>query len=129
MKIKRLNHLTVTNRCTKAPKLRVNSYGVIVINAAAAEIIGVKVGDGIELVQDEERPNDWYIIGSKKSESLKLKDYKNSNGLVHQSGVIAKRFLKEVSRGAISVGLLIGTESITHNGETLWPIITSSLKQ
>lgn len=65
-----LNEFTPTN-CpsigrTGEPRLTINKAGAVSISKSAAEHIGLCVGDKIVVVQDNDSPQDWYIISNGK---------------------------------------------------------------
>lgn len=92
-------------------------------SARTLEDAGLKPGDRIDLLFDENRPSDWYFT---KREEAALELSKN-NGFYSASirGQLIKSLeLDEDENYSFKIG-----EKTEQDGNTYWPIITANLKK
>jgi hypothetical protein len=64
MKLKVFNTTNITSISNrdKKPFIQVNNkVGIFNINNSAADLLDLKDGDMVQLLQDEENPEDWFI--------------------------------------------------------------------
>ena len=78
-----------------------NKRGLICINTAAAESIGIKKGDRIAFYQDEDNPEDWYFRISTKDGAL-LRDNKSKKGLKCYFAIVVSEILKSTKNKDIA---------------------------
>ncbi|WP_040478852.1 hypothetical protein [Mariniradius saccharolyticus] len=57
----------------QSPSITINGSGTLTINTAAVERYGFKEGSHIAILQDEDKPNDFYLIETKDANFPKLK--------------------------------------------------------
>jgi hypothetical protein len=72
MKLRIINN-TYERHISKPAKLRFNTKGTLTINKPGLTATGYKEGDRIMLLQDEDRPNDFYLIKTDKVEFSTLR--------------------------------------------------------
>ncbi|MBW7838426.1 MAG: hypothetical protein H3C36_02055 [Chitinophagaceae bacterium] len=92
-------------------------------SARTLEDAGLKPGDRIDFLFDENRPSDWYFT---KREGAALELSKN-NGIYSASirGQLIKSLeLDEDENYSFKIG-----EKTEQDGNTYWPIITANLKK
>lgn len=65
MKLKKYDSSLQSTR-TGEPRISFDDKGVIRINKTAVEALGLKPGDKIAFLMDEENPTDWYITKDKE---------------------------------------------------------------
>lgn len=90
--------------------ITMSKNGLITISKKAAEAIGFKEGDGIEIFQDIDAPTDWYI---RPGDGLKLRLY-NQKGFVTNCSSVVSDFFECFPEHATakSVRFLLSTEPI-----------------
>ena len=127
MKLKRFNQKTTASAPRGRATIRFNKSGAISISGVAVDLTGINSGDYIEIVQDEQNPEDWYITKSDMNVGFKLRPGGKSGNSMANSAATCRAFLKQFPRtGKTSTGCLIGTVPVTFEGVDYWPIITSS---
>ncbi|WPV66314.1 hypothetical protein [Chitinophaga sp. LS1] len=128
MNLKTFNSENVTPIRESKPCVHFNTKtGLFNFSIGACTLIGLKDGDRVSFHQDEEEPTDWYLEVTKNGFELRAKE-NVTKGMLFNSSVMARALVysvQEVKSGRV----LIGSEHITINGKTLWPLITASLKQ
>ncbi len=84
MKLKRFNAETCPQLVGAKGKrsLSINHKGHVLINGLAVTTMGLKPGDKISIVQDQDHPEDWYI--TKDPNGFELR-HKSGNTLMTQS--------------------------------------------
>lgn len=111
--------------------IRFHRQGQISISKKFCEELGLKAGTPVSVVQDEETPEDWYLVINDK-DGFPLRKYNDGN-MAFNSAFIAKSFLEAMGyENAISGGCLLATKETDSNGEipkgaSLYALITSSL--
>jgi hypothetical protein len=96
--------------------------GGITISRDLVKILDIKK-NGILFIQDEDRPQDWYIEISKDSTAFQVRA-KNENNFIIQSTVIARELLTSCSLDAPARFMV----SSTPIEKGLYAIITKSAK-
>lgn len=61
-------------RSESSPKITFGKSGTITLNKAAVNAIGLKVGDTIAFVQDQEEHRNWFLYQTEKGFTLRGKD-------------------------------------------------------
>lgn len=97
------------------------SSGVFSLSKEACKMMGIKIGDSIEIHQDEDNPKDWYFEKSKKGFTI----WKSQNGLKFNNSLSARELLKSIGKDC-NVAIRISPEPIVANKKELWPLITYS---
>jgi len=130
MKLKRFNTTNIRSIRIGKPTVRFNKQGQISFSIAIITAMGLKSGDKIEFIQDEEKPKDWYVVKCKNDNGFTLRDFKGSNGLVTNSSSLVKTFIKSLEpqfdSSVTSVGCLMALQSTKVENEELFAIITKS---
>jgi hypothetical protein len=85
MKLKTFNLRNCGGRAkTKGARITVSKNGYIAFNRLAQETIGLdansKTEGGILIMQDEERPTDWYVCCSESPNAIRLHVSSNKSG-------------------------------------------------
>lgn len=111
------------------PAIYINAkVGMLHISSIAADKIGLKEGDFIELSQDEESLSDWYLSKSKSGFALRNKKKGSSEqGLIFNNVALAKMIFESVEYNSNSGRCLFGAEPVKVKSVEFWPIITASL--
>ncbi|MDM1048038.1 hypothetical protein [Sphingobacterium hotanense] len=127
MKLKEYNKTNSGAGKASVAMVTMGAKGLLSFNLAACLTANLSPGDRIILLQDEDRPKDWYLSKTDSEEGYVLRDYKN--------GVLAFNSSKLVSAIVDSIGLeegksfkcLLGSK-ISENGLNLFALITKSIK-
>ena len=127
MKLKRFNQKTTATAPRGSATIRFAKAGSITISGIAAQQIGFTESDFIEIVQDEENIEDWYIVKSDKDSGFKLRKGTTGGTLAANNVVTTNAFRKQFPKVLkTSVGCLVGSEPVVFDDVTMWPIITAS---
>jgi len=133
MELNRYNQTSVLQTRTNGKcTLRINKSGVLSISGKAAEMMDLHESDCIELVNDKSSPEDWYLVKSTPEIGFKLRNQTgkakqlllNSAGLANELFKILPKELADKK----SILFFISKSSVDVDGETLWPILTSSAR-
>ncbi len=129
MKLKFFNPENLPISTKGKPAVYINAKaGMFHISAIAAEKMGLKEGDSVELSQDEENTSDWYLSKSKKGFALRNKMKGSAEqGLIFNNVTLAKMIFESVEYDQKSGRCLFGAEPVTVKSVDYWPIITASL--
>ena len=72
--------------CGKDPIISIYpKYGFIKINSRACELMVLKAGQRVILVQDEDSPEDWYIAKTEQISGFTVHQHKDQNNLIMTS--------------------------------------------
>lgn len=124
MKLKRFDTTTTVQAREQKPCLTVNKVGVWRANSALSELLKLKKGTGVCLLQDEEEPTNW-LIGVDKTNGFPVNE---KDGAFYWSSSATKdELLASVETEHPAGRMLVGEEATKHEGLTLYPILTSSL--
>lgn len=130
MNLKRYNKETLPTRLAGGtPNLRVNVSGGIVLNKALSEQLKLTENSKIELVQDTDKPKDWFLTVNDTEPALSIRVNKGQAGFMVQNSALAQLFVNAIDPVQKIICVNIAPEAIEHEGEQLWPVITSSYKQ
>lgn len=97
--------------------IRFHSSGVITLSTSAVEGLKLKEGDKMCVVQDEENPDDWYLM--KDENGFSLRTYKGNNGLCFNNAYIAKSIINFLDINANSVCFKVATEATIPEDESM----------
>jgi len=125
MKLKTYNSASFSGR-RGVVKLSLGKSGLISISLSAASMIGVKSGDRVELVQDEDAPRDWYIKSGHSEHGYLLRGYKNGT-LCFGSKPLAQTIADSLGR-ELSLSIPVATEKQKIDGQEYYALITAALK-
>lgn len=119
---------TSNTRKPKNPSVHIGKNGTVTINEKAVEQMGLKVGDRIALIQDNDKPDDFYFLKMDSRELPVLRRKKGSSLILVTGYKDAYVTLKDhFNLPEISIKLTVGGAIKTPHG-TAWALITSSLK-
>ena len=124
MNLKQFDTTNTVTRMTK-PYIRVNSKGVFMINATAAQKIGLQPNDHIVLHQDEDREADWYLEKVEHDTGFKVRKNSASSSLLFNSCDLRNKIIDSLD--ALFDGTLtlpLGTDPVKGK---YWPLITAAL--
>ncbi|MVT11352.1 SH3 domain-containing protein [Chitinophaga tropicalis] len=95
MKLKEFNVANTITRILTTPTLSINTKsGVFNFNQAAGELLNLKEGDSIQLLQDEENPDCWYVeklTGKEASKGFKLRYKSTKYGISFNNTTLARQ--------------------------------------
>lgn len=97
--------------------------GVFILNKAAVLVTGLKSFDKVTLLQDEEKPGDWYLRLAYNTFGFRLRDDGKGN-LKFSARSIAVKMATICLGSQNSHRMMISGEKT----EDMWPIITKSAK-
>jgi hypothetical protein len=86
----------------------------------------LKPGDKIEIIQDEDNPEDWYF--AKTESGFKTQRYSSTKGVMFNKKILAEKLLKSLGRSE-TTSFPIGAEPKMVEGLEVWSIITASVKE
>ena len=128
MGLKRFNTETTKGMGTGQPLVSIaRNAGLISIFGATAEALGLKPGDKVSIVQDQDNPKDWYI-DTKDEAGFKLRGSDKGKGLSFNNSVICNRLLdslefpKEHKRSSFTVST---KQAEGFDQEGLYAILTA----
>jgi bifunctional DNA-binding transcriptional regulator/antitoxin component of YhaV-PrlF toxin-antitoxin module len=125
MKLKTFNTL-MSARNLRTAKVTVSKTGLISLNAAAAETVGLKPGDKLEIVQDEDSPKDWYIKAKSSEDGFEVRDYKN--GAVAFNSVPLTQTIRQSLAKEGSLFIPVALEPVDLEGDKYFSLLTSAVK-
>jgi hypothetical protein len=126
MKRKVWNKTSVPQTKSMGSWIRIHpkSGGITFSNGLATAL---KLTDnGINFIQDEDRPADWYIEVSKDKEAFEVRSKKANafdKAFIIQSTALARTILSSIGLDMVSTRFMVATEPIEKN---TWAIITKS---
>ncbi|SHN45877.1 hypothetical protein [Chitinophaga sp. CF418] len=106
-------------------------YSLIQFSGGAVDLIGVKPDSHVSFHQDEDDPESWYLEvlpEGKTGFPLRQKPKLGVRGVLFACKSLVKRIADAVGMEGHKGKILVGKESVTINGKTLWPLVTASLK-
>lgn len=132
MKLKTFNPLTTPvarGQHTKAPSIHVNiKTGLFTLNKTAAELIGVIDGNMVQIHQNEDDPQEWFIEKVKKDGFIVRANSKE--GIVFSylfnNATIARMIFQAMKTDKTSGRVIVG-EEVKVDGHKLFTLVTASL--
>lgn len=123
MKLKKYNRKDCHMREAGSATVRVSRTGTFAFSKKAIEAMGITEGTRLNLLQDEDRPKDWYVEKTTDPEGLRVRKYKD--GMMAAGAAIARQLLTslDVPADKKSMGFMLASEPIE---EGCFAIITSS---
>lgn len=116
---------------TGVSSVRINKPGTFSFSRRASEILGLKEGERIKILQDKQREKDWYIMKTDSEDGFMVRRTNKNNknpsawSFIIANAYIANLILKSISSQEKSVGFKIAEERTKENGIELYAIITS----
>lgn len=128
MKLKAYNKANCAGVHSGAASIRINKrVGLISLSKEASDRIGIKPGCRIELLQDEDRKEDWYVTTDLGGDGFPVRG-KENNGVSFNSTSLAKAMLNSLNWDDPGATIMVGAEPVKHDGMELWPLITKSIR-
>lgn len=109
---------------TGIPTVRVSKSGTFSFSKLAAVDLGLKVGNKIEILQDQDRPADWYVKKTEHQSGFILRNQSGGQVMV-AAQPIARKLLKSIGKEGVSTTFHMGTEPVE---EEFYAIITKAVK-
>ena len=100
--------------------------GRVAISRRAADVLNVKAGDRLVLLQDEHEPRDWYIAFGENT-GFTTRDNGGHNMVFNAAHAIKDLFASVEHPGPTGTVLLGEPETV--DGRELWPLITARIVQ
>lgn len=105
--------------------IKFNANGVIYISKAAAEKIGISAGNQLYIAQDEDSPNDWYLVVGKDGFMVRT----NKGGVMEFSSVhICRSIISAFDIKSKSVSFDLATEKADNDQFEMYAILTDTAK-
>lgn len=128
MKLKTFNATNVVMVRSFTPGIGVNSKsGLFTINRAACDEIGLKEGDFIQFLQDEEEPENWFIEKVKDTGFQLRGKGDEKSALSFNNTTMVRKIFDSVAYVKEAGRLLLG-EPVKFEKRTLRTLITLCLK-
>jgi len=115
MKLQKFNRANTQTRVDGKPSVRINRSGTFAFNKSAADVLGFKPGSKVNLLQDVDRPRDWYIQLTTDEDGLKVRKYKT--GFIVGAVIIAHKIFTAINLpvGEKSAALRIANTPVDDN--------------
>ena len=128
MKFKRYNETTFPKGVNSGtPSISFSKAGTITLNSVAVKALQINDKTRIEFIQDEDRPEDWYILKSSDGGyTLRQQTEKSTAVMIQNKGLIT-HIAHELQRSA-PFRCLVSVQCVHIDDMELWPIITKSAK-
>nr|WP_321357212.1 hypothetical protein [uncultured Draconibacterium sp.] len=123
MKLKTYSREDCKYRYAGSPVFRVEKSGVLKLSKQAYEQIDLKAGEKILILQDQERPTDWYIQKTNNEDGFVLRE--SSNHLAFNAKNIAIEILKSLGVEFKAMSFQMSTNPIDGK---YYAILTKSVK-
>lgn len=132
MKLKEFNtENSVSHRGHKngPPSLGITfSSGLVTINKAAAELLSLKAGDQVVILQDADEETDWYLE-KVKTKGFPLRQMKEGNGsLLFNNAHVTKIMADSMTFTGKSGRILIAGQPTKLDKRNLWALLTAGLR-
>lgn len=129
MKLKVFNSVTVPKVNTKGRVGFISVYfksGVFSINKPAAAHLGLKENNQVQLLQNEDEPQNWYLE-KVTSNGFVLRSSKDSGALLFNSCPMAAELRAAVNCKNKSGRILIGERVTALKGRNVYELVTAAL--
>lgn len=100
--------------------------GLISLSKAATETIGLKGGDKVVIINDEERPNDWYICKTDDENGFAVRAKAETGSADFNCTSVVKRVFETMDIHDMAVGYVVAPEPEKVDGMELYAIITKN---
>ena len=108
MKLQKFDASNSKSVRTGEPTINFNMAGGICFSKTFCQKIGLKKGDKVSIVQDEDQPEDWYIIIGDK-DGFPIRE-NTGEGCAFNNAFICKNFIEHLQINAKSVNCKLATE-------------------
>lgn len=129
MKLKTFNVLNVQSLSSRVqkPYIQANSKtGLLNVNHAAIELIGLQDGDQIQFHQSEDEPSDWFLEKVSDNGFVLRDKEKLGKNILFNSTKIVRMIFDSVAYVGGGGRIYIG-EEVKHGKTKLFTLITASL--
>ena len=106
--------------------LAYNKHGALTLYPDVIKKMGLKEGDQIAIIQDEEKPKDFYLLRTKSQEYPSLRGKKNTNFLMCGYKTALATICESFRIPVMSINLPVGGAIKTELGQAFC-LITSAL--
>lgn len=128
MKLKVFNEKNSHRKGVQPANLRIHKKGTCTLNVTAVRKLGLKAGDRISIVQDEDSPVDWYLL--KNDEGFALRPAgTNIKALMFNNYLFAHELFRSCSLSGKSYGFRLAVVPEKKEGLELYSILTASARQ
>jgi hypothetical protein len=131
MKLKEFNSentITVRGGRSTTPKIGLSTKtGLFNFNRSACQLIDLKPGEQIVILQDEEDTENWFLE-KVKQKGFVLREKGNFKGLLFNNTTLARAIADSVSFKEQSGRILIAGKSTVFEKRKLWGLLTASLR-
>lgn len=134
MKLKTFNPDVLPNIYGKNQQPRISLHfksGLISINEVACEMIGLKPDDYVEVYQDEEDPENWYLAKTNKSGWVLRPQNKGAKGLRFSNKELCRLMMDSVGAKPSTPGVRIpiAGEPTKLGKQTLYGLLVIAAKR
>lgn len=127
MKIKIYNEANSKSVMMGKRTIRFNrKAGLISLSKAATETIGLKAGDKVFVINDEERPKDWYVCKTDDENGFTVRTKEDTGSADFNCTSVVKHIFETLGIHDAAVGYLVAPESEEVDGMELYAIITKN---
>ncbi len=129
MKIKRFSRENTGQHHIGKPTVHISKTGLISFSRNSVESLNLKQNDRVELIQDEDNPQDWYVVTVENEGGFILRKGTYGQLLFNSSMVvdlIQKSLPLELRKDSLT--FLIASQPEEIEGEKIYAILTSSIK-
>lgn len=127
MKLKSYNTTNTSGRTSKA-LISISKTGLFRFSKGAIDVLGIKAGDQVQFLQDEEDPENWYLEIVKK-DGFPLRESYNADlsGLLTNASGVRHHLFNSVAYLGAQGRVYIG-EQIENQKRTFYALITGFLR-
>lgn len=128
MKLTKFNRGTTlsSNRADSLPIIGVNQKGLIRLNKAGQKLLGLAINDRVNILQDEEKPSDWYVEKTTDDDGFILRNC-SGGGLLCNSVLTTNKIMDSL-RIQKSTLMRIAPKPI-EDGSSIYAILTSTARK
>ena len=110
------------------PYVTLEKNGIIRLNRIACELLEITIGEKLNVLQDEDRPKDWYLEKTSDEDGLIMRKHSSSGSICSNSKPITVLMRNSIGIQQQSVRFRLATQSL--NGENkVYAILTSSINK
>ena len=105
--------------------ITIEKGGIIRLNRKAAELLNLKIGDKLDVLQDEERTKDWYLAKTSDENGLVMRRHSDSGSICSNAKVIADTIRKSLNVEQKTLRFRIAPQP-AEESSNIYAILTSS---
>lgn len=115
---------TPANGTKSTPLINLNQKsGTITLNQLAANTLGVKDGDKVKLLFEEDSVEDWYIVKDPKGFPLRAKSSGKLENYITNSTYTVRKFMAAIGVDSNSISCTLAKEPIKINKQTCFLLL------